>query len=331
MRDQILNYMQKSFPLTKKPFLDMAEHFGISEEEVIDIIKKEKQNKIIRQTSAIFDTKRLGFESSLVAFKVNENDIENVAKIINEHPGVSHNYERDHEFNLWFTLAVPPNSKYSLDQTLQILAKKTSVKDWITLPTLKMFKISVKLDMSGKEDKKEKVAKKSFKKMDLNDFHHKVVKHAGKDIDIAKEPFKKAIQEIGCGYDEFFDTLSQMKEAGVMRRFASILNHRRAGFNANAMVVWDIDEKNGDEIGKKVAAFSNVSHCYLRPKYENWKYNLFSMIHGKNDEETQDVIQKIASEIEFSSYRPLYSLREFKKVRIKYFSPEFEEWENKNA
>lgn len=117
----------------------------------------------------------------------------------------------------------------------------------------------------------------------------------------------------------------------MMRRFASILNHRRAGFNANAMVVWDIDPDKGEEIGKTAATFSAVSHCYLRPKYDNWPYNLFTMVHGKTEEETNGVIEDIKNEIEYKSYMPLYSSREFKKVRIKYFSPEFEEWESKFA
>ena len=114
-----------------------------------------------------------------------------------------------------------------------------------------------------------------------------------------------------------------------MRRFAAILNHRKAGFNANAMVVWDVDEQNGDKIGETAAAFSAVSHCYLRPKYENWPYNLFTMVHGKTTEETNSIIEEISSEIECKSYMPLYSSREFKKVRIEYFSPQFHEWEHR--
>jgi DNA-binding Lrp family transcriptional regulator len=115
-----------------------------------------------------------------------------------------------------------------------------------------------------------------------------------------------------------------------MRRFACILNHRKAGFSANAMVVWDIEEgQKGEEIGKVAASFSAVSHCYLRPKYPTWNYNLFTMIHGKTKEDTQAVIDSISNEIEYKSKMPLYSSREFKKVRIKYFCDEFKQWEDK--
>jgi DNA-binding Lrp family transcriptional regulator len=331
MVNDILSIIQKNFPLTKKPFLDISKELGISENEVLKIIQEQKESKIIRQTSAIFDTKSLGFSSSLVAFKVKEEDIDNAVKIINAHPGISHNYERDHDFNIWFTIAIDPNSKLGLEKSVEILAKKTKSVDHIMLPTLKLFKISVKLNTTGKDAKKEKVNKSvEKKKITLTPLHIDIIKLAQEDIEIVSEPFAKIIKELNINYETFFHTLQELKEAGVMRRFASILNHRKAGFNANAMTVWDIDEAKGEEIGKTAAEFSAVSHCYLRPKYPNWQYNLFTMIHGKTKEETSSIIEDIAKEIEHKSKRPLYSTREFKKVRLKYFTPEFLEWEKEH-
>jgi len=208
-----------------------------------------------------------------------------------------------------------------------VIAKESNVTEFIMLPTLKLFKIAVKLNTTGKDAKKEKVAKVNKKNIELTPLHHKVIALSQNDIPIVAEPFKATVEELGIGYDEFFAILNELKDAGVMRRFAGILNHRKAGFNANAMVVWDVDEAKGEEIGKKAAEFSAVSHCYLRPKYPNWPYNLFTMVHGKTTEETNGIIREMADEIEHFSRRPLYSTREFKKVRIKYFSPEFEAWE----
>ena len=150
------------------------------------------------------------------------------------------------------------------------------------------------------------------------------------DIDFVSEPFKKIVDELNIDYETFFSILQELQDAGIMRRFASILNHRKAGFNANAMVVWDVDEENGEAIGEKAAAFSAVSHCYLRPKYPNWPYNLFTMVHGKTTEETNAIIKEMAQEIESKTHMPLYSSREFKKVRIEYFTPAFQEWEEKH-
>ena len=330
MKAELLSIIQKKFPLVPKPFESIAKELGSDEETIIQLIREEKADKIIRQISPIFDTKRLGYSSSLVSFKVKRRDINRAVDIINTHPGISHNYEREHPFNIWFTLAVAPDSKLGLKKTVELLAKKTNAVEYIMLPTLKLFKISVKLDTTGKDAKKEKVAKVKKQFIELTPLHHKVIALAQNDIPIVSEPFKETVKALGLTYEAFFGILNELKEAGVMRRFAGILNHRKAGFNANAMVVWDIDERKGEEIGRKAAEFSAVSHCYLRPKYANWPYNLFTMVHGKTTEETNAIIAEMALEIEHFSRRPLYSTREFKKVRIKYFSSAFEEWEDEN-
>jgi len=330
MRDEILSIIQKKFPLTQRPFLEIANKLCMGEDEVIKIIQEEKDKKIIRQTSAIFDTKSLGFKSSLVAFEIKEEDLDKAVEIINAHPGVSHNYERDHDFNIWFTIAVDPSSKIGLEKSVEILATLAGAENFIMLPTLKLFKISVKLNTTGKDAKKENVKKVTKKEIDLTPLHLDIIKLAQEDIEITQEPFAHIINALNIDYPTLFENLNALKEAGVMRRFAGILNHRNAGFNANAMTVWDVEEKDAETIGKKAAAFSAVSHCYLRPKYPNWSYNLFTMIHGKTKEETNSIIAEIANEIEHKAKRPLYSTREFKKVRLKYFTPAFSQWEEKH-
>jgi len=327
MKQEILSRIQKKFPLAPRPFKAIAEELGIGEDKVIAILQEEKRNNIIRQTSAIFDTKRLGYRSSLVAFKIPEEKIDAAVEIINSHPGISHNYERNHEFNIWFTLAVAPDSRLGIEKTLEILAKLTEADDYIMLPTLKLFKISVKLNTTGRDEKKEKVRKVKHREIELTPLHHRIIQKAQYDIEITSEPFKKIIDELDIDYETFFSILIELQDAGIMRRFASILNHRKAGFNANAMVVWDVDEEKGETVGEKAAAFSAVSHCYLRPKYANWPYNLFTMVHGKTAEETNGIIEEMAKEIDARSYMPLYSSREFKKVRIEYFTPAFKAWE----
>ncbi len=327
LRATLLSIIQKNFPLHPTPFATIAKELGVSENEVIEELKYQKNTRIIRQISAIFDTKRLGYDSSLIAFKVSKENIDRAVDIINAHPGVSHNYERDHDFNIWFTLAIAPDSKLGLSKTVEILAQKSGADDAITLPTIKMFKIAVKLNTTGKDKKREKIKKRVYKDIELTPLHHQLIRYVQEDLPICREPFKDIVTKLDMSYERLFDMLNELQDAGIMRRFAAILNHRKAGFNANAMVVWDIDEESAEEIGKKAASFSAVSHCYLRPKYPNWQYNLFTMIHGKTKEETNGVIEEIASEISYNAKRPLYSTREFKKVRIKYFSDAFERWE----
>ncbi len=327
MENELLFEMQNAFPMTERPFKAVAEKLNTTEEEVLSLVQTLKDDKIIRQTSAIFDTKRLGYKSSLVAFKVPEDKIDQAAEIINQHPGVSHNYLRNHDYNIWFTMAVAPDSKLGLEKTIEILKERTGADDAIILPTLKMFKISVKMDTTGKRAKKEKVKKVLHKEIDLTPLHISVIKELQKDIEVVKEPFKAAAEKLGLSYEKFFEIAQELKESGVMRRFATILNHRKAGFGANAMSVWAVPEDKGEEIGREMAEFSAVSHCYLRPSYPNWPYNLFAMVHAKTQEECDTLIEEMAKESGLTEYGKLYSTVEFKKQRLVYFDDAFEAWE----
>jgi DNA-binding Lrp family transcriptional regulator len=175
MENELLYEMQNAFPMTERPFRSVAEKLDTTEDEILSMVQKLKDEKIIRQTSAIFDTKRLGYKSSLVAFKVAEENVEKAAELINAHPGVSHNYLRNHDYNIWFTMAVAPDSKLGLEKTIEILKEQTSAEDAIILPTLKMFKISVKMDTTGKRAKKEKVKKTTHKEIELTPQHIAVI------------------------------------------------------------------------------------------------------------------------------------------------------------
>jgi len=327
MDETLLYKMQNSFPLTPRPYATLGEELGISEEEVLQRVQKLKDEGIIRQTSAIFDTKRLGYRSSLVAFKLPPERIEEAAEFINTHPGVSHNYERNHEFNLWFTLAVPPDSHMGLEGTIAHIKRVTQAEEAIALPTLKMFKISVKLDTTGTQSKKEKVQTKAYKPIKMKARHYAVIRELQKDLPVTPQPFHGAISRLGMSYEEFFSLAEALKEAGVMRRFATILNHRKAGFTANAMSVWNVPEEKAEELGQKIAEFRAVSHCYLRPTYPQWPYNLFAMVHAKSQEACDGVIEEIARETGLTEYAKLYSTREFKKKRLVYFDPAFLAWE----
>ncbi len=327
MHDELIYQMQHAFPLTQRPFRELADTLGSSEEAVMDAVRQLKEERIIRQTSAIFDTKRLGYKSSLVAFKVPEEKIEDAAKIINAHPGVSHNYLRNHDYNIWFTMAVAPDTALGLEKTIDILKERSGAEDAIILPTLKMFKIKVQMDTTGKRAKKEKVHKAAHKEIDLTPEHIEVIKALQKDIDIVAEPFADITEVLGITHEKLFEIATELKESGVMRRFATILNHRKAGFGANAMSVWSVPEEKGEEIGRQLAEFSAVSHCYLRPRYPNWPYNLFAMVHAKTQEECDTLIEEMAQETGLKEYGKLYSTREFKKQRLVYFDDAFGAWE----
>ena len=318
---ELLNEIQWTFPLVTRPFDAIAQKFNTTTEIVKERLNHLKEIGVLRQLSAIFDTRKLGYTSSLVAMEIEPDKLEYVANQINRHPGVSHNYERDHQFNLWFTLAVPPGS--DLKTELDKFNVLKGIKKVRMLPTLQLFKIGVKLDMV--DEKKHDVAPTEKKKETKNikfeptEQDKDFIRELQKDMEIIDEPFAKAATNLGISEDELFEKMKYYEDIGVMRRFAAILRHRQVGFTANGMIVWKVPEDKISEVGAKLGSFPQVSHCYERPTYPDWPYNVFSMIHCKTHDEANEMAKTIQDQIHVDDYRILFSSREFKKTRVEYF------------
>jgi DNA-binding Lrp family transcriptional regulator len=318
---ELLNEIQWTFPLVTRPFDAIAKKFDTTPEIVKERLNNLKEVGILRQLSAIFDTRKLGYTSSLVAMEIEHDKLEYVASQINRHPGVSHNYEREHQFNLWFTLAVPPGSDLKTEVDKFNVLK--GIKKVRMLPTLQLFKIGVKLDMV--DEKKHEVApteeKKEIKnvKFEPTEQDKDFIRELQKDMEIIDEPFVKAANNLGITENELFEKMKHYEDNGIMRRFAAILRHRKVGFTANGMIVWKVPEDRISEVGEKLGAFPQISHCYERPTYSDWPYNVFSMIHCKTQDEAHEMAKTIQDQINVDEYRILFSSREFKKIRVEYF------------
>ena len=143
--------------------------------------------------------------------------------------------------------------------------------------------------------------------------------------EIIPEPFNKPAKRLEITVDQLFEKAMEYERIGVMRRFAAILRHRDVGFIANGMIVWKVPEERIDEIGMKLAEFPQVSHCYQRPVYQDWPYNLFSMVHARTNEACEKISKEMSRHIGITEYRILFSSKEFKKERVKYFEENFEQ------
>lgn len=331
---RLLNHVQSDFPLAHRPYAELAFGLDCSEDEVIARVRALRQERIIRQISAIFDTRALGYKSSLVAARYPADGLHRGAQVVNEHPGVTHNYERNHEFNLWYTIAVPPTS--DLEATIQRLHELSGAEATRVMYTLKLFKIGVNLDMTGQREASA-TSKPEYGERDrerasgfiLTPRDVDVVREFQEDLSIEPAPFAPMADRLGITEDELFDAARSLQERGFLRRFAAILYHRRAGFRSNAMGVWAVPDDQIAEIGPRMASFSSVSHCYQRPTYPDWPYSVFTMVHGRSDEECESLLAAIRDATGITTYRSLYSTREYKKTRVRYFTPEMEEWENR--
>jgi DNA-binding Lrp family transcriptional regulator len=332
----LLNLMQGSFPLDRRPYAGVAEQAGTTEDQVLADVRRLLADRIIRQVTPIYDTRALGYGSMLVAAKVDPEHPWAAAKIVNSHPGVSHNYLRNHDFNMWFTIAVEEDSRLGLQGTLDVLQELTGAESIRQLPTLKLFKIRMDLDMEGDtsalaaagvaEDPVE------LDKQPFDEFDRAVIRATQGDLPVVPEPYADAAADLGVTQEALLDHLAGMRERGLLRRVAAILFHRRAGFSANGMGVWQVPEDRVLEVGPRMAAFRGISHCYQRPTYADWPYSIFTMAHGRSKEECDAILDAIASTFDCIEDRAtLYSSTEFKKIRLLYFTDDFKAWEREHA
>ncbi|MEI7731653.1 MAG: Lrp/AsnC family transcriptional regulator [Verrucomicrobiota bacterium] len=333
---RILDLIQTEVPLDPQPFQVIGERVGLPESEVIQRIAALKTPPpIIRQISAIFDSKSLGYHSTLVAAMVDESHLDQAVAVINQHPGVSHNYRRNNAFNLWYTLAVPPHSILGLEKTLAILHRLSGAKSTRLLPTLRLFKIGVKLDLSGSADLATRSDKPAFSAEDqeaaagipVTETDKRMIRVMQRNLPIVSRPFDSWASEAGVSVSELLAAARQYITEKRMRRFSAVLKHREMGFSANGMGVWDVPVEQREAFGRVAASFSAVSHCYERPSYPDWPFSIFTMVHAPTQDQCDGVLKAISEATGITRYGALYSSKEYKKVRVQYFAGDIEAWE----
>jgi DNA-binding Lrp family transcriptional regulator len=335
----LLGILQEAVPFSRRPFAELGARCGLDEVETLRRVRALKEARVIRQISAIFDTRSLGYASSLVAAKIAPERLDAAVEVINSHPGVSHNYLRNHEFNLWYTIAVPPDSRLGLEGTVESLHRLSGASATRLLPTLRLFKIGVRFDVAGDARPDERAAPAYTEasrgaQRPLTAAEVEFVRLMQRDLALVEEPFVALAGELGIPFEEVATMHQEFLDSGRMRRFAAVLHHRKAGFGANAMGVWAGPQDDPEalrRLGETMAGFRAVSHCYQRPSYADWPYNLFTMVHGRSEEECEEALAAIAAATGIRDRHALYSTREFKKVRVRYFTGEELEWEARHA
>ena len=348
---KLLNLIQSKFPMVERPYLELAGELEIGEEEVIARLEELKRQNVVRQISAIFDTRRLGYKTTLVAFAYEPEQLHEGALFINRHPGVSHNYAREGSYyNLWFTLAVPPDG--DLQGTVEWMAGETGALSYRVMPTLRFFKIGVNFDMvqqrsaahnyspdnfgggsgsnSGNNAGGERTPAPDWNQAQVvSEFDKGVIRELQEDLPLIPRPFDGMAERLGMDAAQLFAQADEYQERKLMRRFSAVLHHRRSGFRANAMVVWQVPPERAEEVGMTMAQHSAVTHCYERPTFPDWPYSHFSMIHATTQEECEEIAQEISEATQITDNLLLYSTREYKKTRVRYFVEDYEEfWED---
>jgi siroheme decarboxylase len=334
---RLMNLLQSRFPLDPEPFAIVA---GEAELELDDVLARTQRlldGRIIREITPIFDTRALGYESMLVAAKVDAENPQRAARIVNAHPGVSHNYLRTHDFNMWFTIATPPDSELGLKGTLEALMAETGAESMRELPTLTLFKINMNLEMEKGTDALaaavEAAPPRELEPQPYDEDDIALIRALQGPMEATARPYDAAAQELGIPTEELLDRLRAMVDRKILRRVAAILYHRRAGFSANGMGVWKVPEEEIMTTGAKMASFRGISHCYQRPTYEDWPYSVFTMAHGRSKEECDAILDSIAEECGMGpdDRATLYSSTEYKKIRLRYFTDDYARWEAEHS
>ena len=316
---KLLSLLQAKFPLTSEPYADLGLSLGIAEEEVIRHIGQLKAKGLIRQIGPVFDAASLGYRTTLVAMRVADTRLDKAAELISQHPGVSHAYERDHHFNLWFTLAVP--AKVEMEAELQRLAGPVKAETVFTLPALRLFKLRAYFGSDGDGQSAMDTEAPSdiiSQEAQLSPVDRRIINELQQDLPLVPRPFIEMSVRLGMGEENFLAQCQSLLSRSIMRRFGAAVNHRRAGFVANAMTCWATPPEKIVAAGQKLASLREVSHCYERKTNPLWRYNLFAMIHAHTEETCREIAAKVSAQTSLADYVMLFSTREFKKARVRY-------------
>ncbi len=293
-RDFINNF-QGGFPLQEHPFESIATQLNCSEDELIETVKRLKDQKLLTRFGPLYDAARLGGGLTLAAISVPEDRYEIVTELVNVYPEVAHNYRRDHELNMWFVLATETPAE--LLQVLSSIEKTTGLTVY-NFPKQEEFYIGLWLHLSA--DGKHTTVPVPNKTeppvgdIKLDDIDRKLISVTQSGFAIERSPYQTVANNMGTTQQDVIQRLTRMLSSGIIRRIGAVPNHYKLGLTANGMTVWDVEDDQLIKLGNIIGQLDFVSHCYQRPRHlPMWRYNLFAMVHGHNKDEVNEKVKQI--------------------------------------
>ena len=351
LSQKLLVIIQDGFPLVERPYKALAEMLNVSEQDVFDEVEKMRTSGVIRRIGGVYDSKKLGFISRLCAGKVpaSENDfaaephtqtpMEKFASIVMSEPAITHNYIRSHEYNVWFTVIAENES--AIQTVVDRVCSQTDLHDVHVLTATKKYKINTVMG-KGADASVDSPALRHSENLSPRHSDDQAQRHSEDRRAEESSKFTETLSEtdrirIHIACDDIPHTLTPFKDWGVscdelredlavkrMRRFGAILRHQDAGFPCNAMVCFSRHSDNRRlEESSKISALAKkhyVSHCYERPTFENFEYNLYAMMHAQTPEELDGFIKESVALLDNPEYVVLHSLKELKKTSFRFFA-----------
>lgn len=314
---------QVRFPIEERPFAALGERMGIGEAEVLERLRRLREAGVVRRIGAVFDSRRLGYVSTLVAARVPPERLAEVAAMAGALPGVTHNYSRRHRYNLWFTLTA--TSEAAIDAAIADLRRRSGIDDVHALPAERVYKIQAVFAPPGiavaplpPRPTPPPAAQAGPAALDAA--QREIVRRLGGDLPLVERPFEAAAAELGVAAETLLEQVKRWLAEGVIRRMGAVASHRRVGYVANGMGVFAVRPERIDEGGAAAAGRADVSHVYRRRPFEGFPYNLFAMIHGRTEEDVRRAAAQIAAAAGADDYDVLMTEREFAKTSPAFFA-----------
>jgi DNA-binding Lrp family transcriptional regulator len=327
LQREFINHFQGNLPLEERPFQEIADQLGSTEDSIIAIVNKLKQDRLISRFGPLYDAARIGGGLTLAAMTVPEERYQMVTETVNRYREVAHNYRREHELNMWFVLAT--EQPEDLHEVISSIEKATGLAV-LNFPKQQEFYIGLWLHLSsdGKHStvpvphQVQDPINDSLKVLgyDLDDTDRKLISATQAGLPLEPSPYKNIADSLGLTQDDVLQRLTNMLYSGVIRRIGAVPNHYRLGLTANGMTVWDVPDNKIEQLGELIGKLDFVSHCYQRPRHlPVWPYNLFAMVHGHSEDEVKNKVKKIETLLaeNCSSYETLFSSAILKKTGLR--------------
>jgi len=314
---RLLDRLQQGLPLEPQPFRAVAADLGLTEAEVLTRTAGLLHQGVIRRLGAGFEPQRLGYSSTLVAARVPAEQVDAAAAAINAHPEVTHNYERDHEVNIWFTLIAP--GRETLQRLLNAIRTETGLGELHDLPALRRYKVDARFPV-GKSPRPvgARFTAPTAAQPPLDERARRVIHALQEDLAVVERPFLPLSEQAGLAEAEFVAALAELAAAGVLRKLGAFVRPLGVGLRASAMVVWRVADDAIEAAGARFAAQPEVSHCYERPPFAGFTYTLYTMVHAPTDEECSALVEHMSGAARLRDLAILRTVRELKRSTPRY-------------
>lgn len=322
-RSAIASALQSGVPFVRDPWAAIGRPLRLTTNDVLKQVREFVEAGELREISGVLEGSALGHDSALVAARVPPERLDEVAAIISACPTVTHNYVRDHAFNLWFTIAMP--EEIGVDAALAALSRETGIERLNPLRRTHTFKIGVRFDLDTMENTAQKTEIREVGRRTFDARERKMLRALQLPLPLLPSPFAALAIEVDVKEDELL-SFGQSLLGNVLRRYVGTFRHRKLGVKGNGMVVWNVPEERIAEVGERFAEAPEVSHCYARNAIEGFPYSLYTMVHARDEASVRNIAETLASRAGNPEHAILFSTRELKKVRLRYFLPELDLW-----